>query len=86
VQAAATAGAGLILDIDGLLDTLEMGGQGSAISLARAWRRCAACLVAGLFGLGQRGLNILKGQFELVGIKLFGSAAKPVALEVSTAL
>lgn len=70
-----------MFDIDSLLDPLEMGGQGSTIGLARMWRRCAACLVAGLLGFGQRGLDILKGQFELVRIKLFGSAAKPVALE-----
>ena len=81
VQGAATAGAGLILNINGLLDPLEMGWQGSTIDLARAAYCSTARLVAGLFGLGQRCLDIFKGQFELVRIKLLGSAAKPVALE-----
>jgi hypothetical protein len=66
VERAAAAGAGLILDIDDLLDPFEMGGQRSTVGLARAFApglgRC--CITRGLRA-AQRGLDIFEGELEL---------------------
>jgi hypothetical protein len=76
VERAAAAGAGLLLNIDDLLDPFEMGGQRSAVGLARAFARSLACLVHGKLGLRECGLNFLERQLELVRIELFRLAAK----------
>lgn len=76
VERAAAAGAGLILDIDDLLDPLEMGGQRTAVGLARAFARRLACLAPRELSLRECGLNFLKRQLELVLIELFRLAAK----------
>jgi len=82
VERAAAAGTSLLLDIHDLLDPLKMGGQRSAVGLARALA----------LGLGHRGiscgvhdakrrLDILQGELELIGVELLGLAAEPVPLE-----
>ena len=81
VERAAAARARLILDVDDLFDPLEMGWQRSAVGLARAIRRCPACLVHGVLGLGQGRLDLLQGKLELIGIELLGPAAEPVPLQ-----
>lgn len=76
VERAAAAGAGLILDVDDLLDPFEMGGQRTAVGLARACARRLACLLSGELGLRERGLNFLERQLELVSIELLRLATK----------
>ena len=81
MECTAATGASLVLDIDDLLDPLEVRGQGPAVGLARTIGRGSACRLLGVLGLGQRRLDFLKAEFELIGIKLLGTAAKAVALE-----
>jgi len=81
VECAATAGAGLILDIDDLFDLRQMYWQRAAVSLARAILRRLACLVHSLLRLSQGRLDLLEGKLELIGIELLGPAAEPMALQ-----
>ena len=71
-----------LVDIDDLLDPLKMGGQRSAVGLARAFalrlvHRGITCSVL----TAQRRLDILQGEFELIGVELLGLTAEPVPLE-----
>lgn len=82
VERSAAAGAGLILDIDDLLDPFEMRWQRTAVGLARAialglGRCCITCCVHAT----QRGLDILQPKPELIRIELLGLTAEPVPLE-----
>jgi hypothetical protein len=61
VERAAAAGAGLVIDIDDLLDPFEVCGQRAAVGLARLIILSARGLrFAGDFGMGERRLYILK--------------------------
>ena len=82
VERAATAGAGLLFDIDDLLDPFEVRGQRAAVGLARpSLARAPRPGFAGDLGLGQRRLGILEAELELIGIELLGAAAEPVPLQ-----
>ncbi len=82
VERAAAAGAGLLLNIDDLLDPFEMGGQRSAVGLARALAPCLGhCGISCGMHAAKRRLDILQRQLELIGIELLGLAAEPVPLE-----
>jgi hypothetical protein len=82
VERSAAAGAGLILDVDDLLDPFEMRWQRTTVVLAWAFapglgHRGITCSLRAT----ERGLDILQRQLELIGIKLLGLAAEPVPLE-----
>jgi hypothetical protein len=81
VKRAATAGASPALDIDDLLDPFEVRGQRSAVDLARTIGAGSACLLLGMLGFGQRRLDFLEAELELIGIELIGTAPETVALE-----
>ena len=81
VERAAAAGAGLVLDIDDLLDPFEVRGQRTAVGLARMVGAGSACLLLGVLSFGQRRLDFLKAELELIGIELLGTAPEAVALE-----
>ncbi|GAY21268.1 hypothetical protein SFOMI_1805 [Sphingobium fuliginis] len=82
VERAAAAGAGLVLDIDDLLDALEMCGQRAAVGVARS----SGVLLAGRgitrrASLAQRRLYVLEAELELIGIELLGTPAEAMAHE-----
>ncbi len=80
VERTAAAGAGLILDIHDLLDPFEMRRQRTAVGLAHPIAvRPSGLRFGGDLGLGERRLDILETQLQLIGIELFGTAAEPVA-------
>jgi hypothetical protein len=68
VERAAAAGAGLVLDIDDLLDPFEMRGQRAAVGLARALGLGARlALLARRARPGQRRLDILQASWSWSG-------------------
>jgi hypothetical protein len=82
VQPAATAWAGLIVDIDDLLDPLEVRRQRTAVGLAGTialWLSRSS--LTRRTGCAKCRLDILKARLELIGIKLLGLAAETVAHE-----
>ncbi len=81
MECAAAAGTGPLIDIDGLLDTLEVGWQRAAVGLARPVGGGPACLVAGMLGLRQCSLDLFETKLELVRIELLRAATEPVALQ-----
>lgn len=82
VEAAATARTSLVRDIDEPLDPFEMGRQRATVDLARPITAGLTYLgfVRGL-GMGERRLDILKPQLQLVRIELLGTSPEPVAHE-----
>lgn len=78
-QPAATAWAGLVVDIDDLLDPLEVRRQRTAVGLAGTIALGLSC--SSRTGCAKCRLDILKAKLELIGIKLLGLAAETVAHE-----
>jgi hypothetical protein len=71
VEHAAAAGAVLALDVNDLLDPLQMRRQRASVALARpVGRRRARLRVVGGLGAGDRRLDILEPQLQLVDIEL----------------
>lgn len=58
-----------------------MGGQRTAVGLARPLGRSPACPVPCVLGLGQCGLDFFQGKLELIGIELPGATAETMALK-----
>lgn len=82
VERTAATGAGLLLDVDDLLDPFQMRGQRAVVDLARpdlAERYVMASLATS--PRRHRGRDMLKARLGLIGIKLFRVARKSVALE-----
>ena len=81
VECAATAWASLVVDIDNLLDPLEMGRQRAPVGLAQTLGRCPACIIPGMFCLGQGRLDFFQGQLKLIGIDLLRPAPETMTLQ-----
>ena len=85
VQRAAAAGAVAILDVDHHLVTGKMGRKGAVIAVGPSFvpltllvfRRVRRVLTRLVLGDGL--LEVLQSELELIGIELFGAAAKLVA-------
>lgn len=80
MQRTATAGAGLAVDIDDLLDPFEVGGQPAPVGVA-----CLRCthlfrIEPGLHP-AERRADLFEGKVKLIGIELLGACTETVPLE-----
>ena len=84
VQRAAAAGTCLVLDVDHHLVARQMRRQGAMVARRRAPRgfgvllRCGGRIL-GCLALGDRLLQVLQPELQLVRAQLFGPAAEPMA-------
>ena len=80
MESAAAAGAGLVVDVDDLLDALEMRRQAATVGLARPSRTRRSRFDARL-DPRQRRAELLEHQLELVAALLLRAGTEPVPLE-----